>query len=150
MRNRRGHVAMTENKSAFRTDERTTGKTASAWGCVLPPGALDRKYPMPPPNGVGSGSFRRQTARRTRRPVKRDAIMWMNPSCRTRSSGPILAKRATCHTLQHSFATHLLESRYDIRTVQELPGHNDVQTTMIYTQVLNRGGKGVRSSLGSL
>ena len=77
-------------------------------------------------------------------------VQWIQKVFREAVRKAGLVKPATCHTLRHSFATHLLMAGYDIRTVQELPGHRSLRTTMIYTHVLNRGGRGVQSPIDSL
>ena len=124
---------------------------ALGFGAVWLPDALARKYPNAAREWIwqyvfpasqrsvdpGDGTMRRHHLDESvlQRAVKRAGT----------SAG--LTKRATCHTLRHSFATHLLEAGYDIRTIQELLGHKDVSTTMIYTHVLNKGGHGVLSPL---
>ncbi|MDE2004728.1 MAG: integron integrase [Betaproteobacteria bacterium] len=127
---------------------------AEGFGAVWLPGALARKYPAAAREWAWQYVFpadRRSIdprTRITRRHHLSDQSFQRAMRQALRDAG--IAKPATPHSLRHSFATHLLETGHDIRTVQELLGHSDVSTTMVYTHVLNRGGRGVVSPLDRL
>jgi integrase len=124
---------------------------AAGLGTVAVPDALAVKYPSAPREWrwqwvfPATRHYRERDTGRSRRHHLHETVV--QRAVRTAALEANLTKAVTPHTLRHSFATHLLESGYDIRTIQELLGHKDVATTMIYTYVLNRGPNAVRSPL---
>ncbi len=131
-----------------------TRDLAEGWGRVQLPEALERKYPNAAAEWRWQWIFPQEkrwknpkTGEEGRHHLDESLLQKAVKEAAARAG---LTKRCTCHTLRHCFATHLLEGGYDIRTVQELLGHSDVKTTMIYTHVLNRGPAGVRSPVDTL
>lgn len=121
------------------------------YGEVHLPYALARKYPRAAKEWgwqyvfpAGSRSIDPRSGSMRRHHISDNAVQ---SAIKKAIASASVVKRGSCHTFRHSFATHLLEDGYDIRTVQELLGHKDVRTTMVYTHVLNRGGRGVKSPL---